>query len=138
MPEPLLQPLSIEVPRTILLDEKIEELTQLGFDVALFGENKLIVNAVPKVFVESQVDLEKLLNITLHKSPLSFDMILDELYAMQACKASIKAGQKLSLPEMQRLVEDGFSHIDGMFVCQHGRPFFIKMTKKDVDGLFDR
>lgn len=138
VPEPLLQPLSIEVPRTILLDEKIEELTQLGFDVALFGENKLIVNAVPKVFVESQVDLEKLLNITLHKSPLSFDMILDELYAMQACKASIKAGQKLSLPEMQRLVEDWFSHIDGMFVCQHGRPFFIKMTKKDVDGLFDR
>lgn len=39
---------------------------------------------------------------------------------------------------MQRLVEDGFSQIEGMFVCQHGRPFFIKMTKKDLDGLFDR
>lgn len=78
----------------------------------MFGEQKMIVHAVPKVFVDYQIDMEKLLNITLHTSPLSFDMILDELYAMKACKASIKAGQKLSLPEMQRLVEDGFSNIE--------------------------
>lgn len=137
-PETLLQPISIDLPRTVLIEEKIEELQQLGFDISLFGENKLIVHAVPKVFVENQIDMEKLLNITLHKSPLSFDIILDELYAMKACKASIKAWQKLSLLEMQRLVEDGFSTIEWMFVCQHGRPFFIKMTKKDLDGLFDR
>jgi len=59
--------------------------------MSLFGENKLIVHGVPKVFTDHQIDMEKLLNITLHKSPLSFDMILDELYAMKACKASIKA-----------------------------------------------
>lgn len=56
--------------------------------------------------MDYQIDLETLLNITLHKEPLSFDTILDELYAMKACKASIKAGEKLSLPEMQRLVQD--------------------------------
>ncbi len=137
-PETLLQPVTIEFPKTMLLDEKIEQLQSLGFDLSLFGENKLIVHAVPKVFVDYQIDLETLLNITLHKDPISFDIILDELYAMKACKASIKAGEKLSLPEMQRLVQDGFSHIDGMFVCQHGRPFFIKMNRGDVDGLFDR
>lgn len=138
VPETLLQPISLEVPRTVLIEDKIEELQKLWFDISLFGEQKIIVHAVPKVFVDYQIDMEKLLNITLHKSPLSFDTILDELYAMKACKASIKAGQKLSLPEMQRLVEDWFSEIEWMFVCQHGRPFFIKMTKKDLDGLFDR
>ena len=111
-PETLLQPITIEIPRTILIDQKIEELQKLGFDLSLFGENKIIVHAVPKVFVDQQIDLETLLNITLHKEPLSFDSILDELYAMKACKASIKAGEKLSLPEMQRLVQDGFSEID--------------------------
>ena len=90
-PETLLQPISIDLPRTVLIEEKIEELQNLGFDISMFGENKLIVHAVPKVFVENQIDMEKLLNITLHKSPLSFDIILDELYAMKACKASIKA-----------------------------------------------
>ena len=90
-PETLLQPISLDVPRTVLIEDKIEELQNLGFDISLFGENKIIVNAVPKVFVDQQIDLEKLLNITLHKTPLSFDLILDELYAMKACKASIKA-----------------------------------------------
>lgn len=136
--EPLLQPLTIDLPWNVLVEEKLDELQKLGFDISLFGEHKLIVNAVPRVFVENQTDMEKLLHITLHKEPLSFESILDELYAMKACKASIKAGQKLSLPEMQHLVEDWFSHIEGMFVCQHGRPFFIKMQKKDLDGLFDR
>lgn len=136
--EPLLQPVTVDLPQSMLMDEKLEQLQQLGFDVSLFGEHKLIVHAVPRVFVENQIDMEKLLHITLHKEPLSFESILDELYAMKSCKASIKAGQKLSLPEMQHLVEEGFSQIDGMFVCQHGRPFFIKMQKKDLDGLFDR
>lgn len=137
-PEALLQPVTIEFPKTMLIEDKIEELQQLGFEMAAFGENKLIVHAVPKVFVDYQIDLETLLNITLHKDPISFETILDELYAMKACKASIKAGEKLSLPEMQRIVQDGFEHIDGMFVCQHGRPFFVKMGKSDIDGLFDR
>lgn len=137
-PETLLQPVTIEIPRSMIIEDKIEELQKLWFDVSIFGENKLIVHAVPKVFVEQQIDMEKLLNITLHKSPLSFETILDELYAMKACKSSIKAWQKLSMLEMQRLVEDGFSHIDWMFVCQHGRPFFIKLNRPDLDGLFDR
>lgn len=88
------------------MEEKLDELQKLGFDISMFGEHKLIVNAVPRVFVENQTDMEKLLHITLHKEPLSFESILDELYAMKACKASIKAGQKLSLPEMQHLIED--------------------------------
>ncbi len=137
-PEKLLQPVSMDIPKAVVIDEKIEELKKLGFDIELFWENKLVVYAVPKVFVEYQINIEKLFNIVLHTSPLSFDIILDELYAMKACKSSIKAWQKLSHIEMQNIVRDGFSHIDGMFVCQHGRPFFIKMTKGDLDALFDR
>jgi DNA mismatch repair ATPase MutL len=57
---------------------------------------------------------------------------------MKACKISIKAGHKLSYDQMSNLIKDGFEHIEGMFVCQHGRPFFIKMDKKKIDGLFDR
>ena len=86
-----MQPITLELPRTMLILQKLEELQRLGFDVELFGEHTIIVRAVPKVFVDQQIDLETLLNITLHKEPLSFDVILDELYAMQACKASIKA-----------------------------------------------
>jgi DNA mismatch repair ATPase MutL len=44
----------------------------------------------------------------------------------------------LSYDQMSNLIQDWFENIDGMFVCQHGRPFFIKMDKKKIDWLFDR
>jgi DNA mismatch repair ATPase MutL len=44
----------------------------------------------------------------------------------------------LSYEQMSNLINDWFEHIDWMFVCQHGRPFFIKMDKKKIDSLFDR
>jgi DNA mismatch repair protein MutL len=84
------------------------------------------------------VDLELLFNHVLFLEKISFDFILDNIFATKACKSSIKAGQKLSYQQMVNLLEDGFKFIDGMFVCQHGRPFFVKIEKKDVDRLFDR
>ena len=67
-----------------------------------------------------------------------FSLMIDEMVGMKSCKASIKAGQKLSHVEMKQLVEDGFAHISGMFVCQHGRPSAVRIEKGNVDGLFER
>jgi len=40
--------------------------------------------------------------------------------------------------EMQQLMQDGITHIDGLFVCQHGRPSVVATNKHDIDELFDR
>ena len=125
--ESLLQPLKFEVTQIAHLEQKIEELNQLGFEISLLSENVIVIYAIPKVFVQYPVDMWVLLN-----------HLLDGVYATKACKASIKAGHKLSYLQMQQLVQDGFEFIPGMFVCQHGRPFFVKMDKKHIDGLFDR
>jgi DNA mismatch repair ATPase MutL len=39
---------------------------------------------------------------------------------------------------MINLIQEWFENIDGMFVCQHGRPSFVKIDKKKIDELFDR
>jgi DNA mismatch repair protein MutL len=57
---------------------------------------------------------------------------------MKACKASIKAGQRLSMEEMQQLMHDACAYIDGMFVCQHGRPSVVAIQKHQVDAMFER
>jgi DNA mismatch repair ATPase MutL len=57
---------------------------------------------------------------------------------MKACKASIKAGQRLNLSEMQQLVRDASGVIDGLFVCQHGRPSAVIIPNADINLLFDR
>ena len=136
--ESLLQPLKFEVTQIAHLEQKIEELNQLGFEISLLSENVIVIYAIPKVFVQYPVDMWVLLNHVLYLKEITFDHLLDGVYATKACKASIKAGHKLSYLQMQQLVQDGFEFIPGMFVCQHGRPFFVKMNKKHIDGLFDR
>jgi DNA mismatch repair protein MutL len=69
---------------------------------------------------------------------INFVTILEEIFATKACKAAIKAWQRLSMLEMKQLIQDGYEYIEGTFVCQHGRPFFIKIDKNDLEKLFDR
>ena len=134
----LLQPVKFNVTDVPGLDDKIWQLNNLWFDCNLLWENMMVVYAVPKIFVTYPVDLEKLFNHVLYLDEINFDHILDGIFATKACKTSIKAGNKLSYDQMSNLIADWFENIEWMFVCQHGRPFFIKMDKKKIDWLFDR
>ncbi|MCF7835395.1 DNA mismatch repair endonuclease MutL [Candidatus Gracilibacteria bacterium] len=137
-PELLLQPLKFEVINIPNLQEKIDEINKFGFDCSLISENTLVIYAVPKVFVLYPVDLIKLLNHILYLKEISYDHMLDGLFATRACKTSIKAGHRLSMQQMLNLIKEGFENIEGLFVCQHGRPFFVQVEKKNIDKLFDR
>jgi len=137
-PELLLQPLSIDIAKIANIEPKIQKLNQLGFDCSLLWDNKLVIYAVPKIFVIHKVDFENLFNHILYLETINFDHILNKIFATKACKTSIKAGHKLSYQQMANLIKEGFEHIPWMFVCQHGRPFFIKIDKKNIDKLFER
>lgn len=55
--ESLLQPLKFEVTQIVHLEQKIEELNQLGFEISLLSENVIVIYAIPKVFVQYPVDM---------------------------------------------------------------------------------
>lgn len=137
-PEIMLQPLQIDISQQAVVEDKIQSLNLLWFDIQLLSDTKLVVYAVPRIFVDYKIDLERLLQHVLYLDVITYDHILDEIFATRACKTSIKAWEKLSLYQMQQLLQDWFTHIDGMFVCQHGRPFFIQIDKKYIDWLMDR
>ncbi|MDR0860448.1 MAG: hypothetical protein LBO09_05795 [Candidatus Peribacteria bacterium] len=104
----------------------------------MLGENVIVIYAIPKIFVAHPVDIQMLFNHVLYLEEITFDHLMDGVYASKACKTSIKAGHKLSLPQMEQLIKDGFEKIPGLFVCQHGRPFFVKIDKREIDKMFDR
>ena len=137
-PESLLQPLKFEITQIPNLSEKIEELNALWFEISMLSDSVVVIYSIPKVFVQYPVDMQLLLNHVLYLEKITFEHLLDWIYATKACKGSIKAWHKLSYLQMQQLVKDWFEHIPWMFVCQHWRPFFIKMWKWDIDKLFDR
>lgn len=148
--EVLLQPLTLTFPASVNIEQLLLLLSRIGFDASLFGNTKIIVHAIPVVFVRYKVAIELVFWFlwTLDEADLEaqdddqlrwvFDLLLDEILGMKACKASIKAGQKLHMQEMHQLIKDGREHIAWFFVCQHGRPSIVRVQKKHIDGLFDR
>jgi DNA mismatch repair ATPase MutL len=120
------------------LEDKISQLTNLWFDISLISENVIVIYAVPKIFVIYPVDLTKLLNYVLYLKNITYDNILDWIFATKACKTSIKAWYRLSMQQMMNLIKDWFENIEGMFVCQHWRTFFVQVEKKNIDKMFDR
>lgn len=137
-PEPLLQPLKYEITNVPNLPEKIEELNQLWFEISMLWENVIVIYATPKIFATNPVDFMTLFNHVLYLEKITFDHLIDWVYATRACKTSIKAWSRLSIPQMETLVKEWFEKIPWMFVCQHGRPFFVRIEKKEIDWFFDR
>ena len=141
-PHVLLQPLTLSYPKTTQIEPLLQRLNDHGFDISVFGEGKVIIHAIPQVFATYTIDIELVMNSVWgmddEDPAMLFGHILDEIFGMKACKASITAGQKLSMEEMQKLMQDGIERIDGLFVCQHGRPSVIGTPKGDIDELFGR
>ncbi|MDR2540980.1 MAG: hypothetical protein LBD11_04285 [Candidatus Peribacteria bacterium] len=72
----------------------------------MLGENVIVIYAIPKIFVAHPVDIQMLFNHILYLEEITFDHLMDGVYASKACKTSIKAGHKLSLPQMEQLIKD--------------------------------
>lgn len=143
----LLNPISIQLPAH--QDSQIisDQLNTLKFETTVRWDHSLIIYKVPQFLVDYTIDIEKIVRHLIsengelsdtHDANLGITNILDSIFATRACKTSIKANHRLSLLEMQQLVNDGFEFIPWWFVCQHGRPFVIDIDKKQIDTMFDR
>jgi DNA mismatch repair protein MutL len=130
-------PLTFEIKEKI--DERLKQIQNLGFDIDYFWQNKVIVYAVPAILEKYKVDISALINSLLYSNDnIDISYMLEQILATKSCKAAIKANHKLSFEEMKQLIEDGMKYINGFFVCQHGRPSVVKLSKQDIDSFFDR
>ncbi len=114
-------------------------LTRLGFELKFFGKNTLVIDGVPPdVKVGTEVDT--LLDILTEYRKNQREKKLetrDNLAASFACKAAIKAGDRLSQDEMRLLVDQLFA-TSMPYVCPHGRPIVIKIPLEEFDKRFGR
>ena len=62
---------------------------------------------------------------------------IEYLAATYACKAAIKAGDKLDETECKELVDKLFS-TKHPYYCPHGRPIIVNLTINDLDKRFER
>ncbi|UFX82588.1 DNA mismatch repair endonuclease MutL [Candidatus Absconditicoccus praedator] len=137
-PEIIMHPISIDIPQNLDIHPQIEKLNNIGFDVSLLDDYTIVVYAIPKILSEYSIDIQKLFDKLLYMDDINMDSIFENIFATKACKTSIKAGEKLSMSQMVNLIKDAYKYIDKMFVCQHGRPSIVKLSKEDIEKLFDR
>jgi len=117
-----------------------ELLEKLGIEITPFGPKTyaiqafptLLAKAVPLDFVQDLIDLFTDKGLSLDAKEL-----LDEVLKMAACKAAIKAGQKLTDNEIEQLLSDK-GKIERESRCPHGRPTVIKFTLAELERQFKR
>ena len=138
----LLIPESFDVTETeaAALEEHATLLERMGLEVVPFGPRVMAVQAFatllgkadPVEFVRELLDL--LLERQAEGDPRR---LLDAVLNMAACKAAIKAGQRLRDEEIEQLLSDAET-VDLSSRCPHGRPTTIRFTWKELDKQFRR
>jgi len=126
----------------IYINDNLEELKMLGFEVEPFGSNTFKINTVPLTlkniniqafFADLLGEIASASKITLSQSDIMWDYI-----AKSACKAAVKANDILSDNEIKVLLTNLTGNEKQVLLCPHGRPIIIKITKNDIEKWFKR
>lgn len=133
----LLTPLTLQISpkERALLENEMERLKEIGFQIEPFGEDSFLLRAVP-LYLDSlsQEALQDLFQDLLERDGREKD---HDLLSIMACHGAIRAGEHLTYEEIRALIED-LKKTNNPFQCPHGRPTILSMTRKELDEYFMR
>ncbi|HOX26373.1 MAG TPA: DNA mismatch repair endonuclease MutL [Candidatus Krumholzibacteria bacterium] len=113
-------------------------LETLGFLVQPFGGQSVLVQGIPaslKNWNDGRLLLDVLDDLGREDDPENEQQT--DLLASFACHGAVRAGEPLTVPEMQNLVDQLFA-TDQPLACPHGRPTLINFTLAELEKRFGR
>jgi DNA mismatch repair protein MutL len=124
-----------------MVSELTGVLERAGFEVEPFGDRTIIVHAVPEPHphFDAERALREMITELTEGSPL-IDPVRNQHQRVAltfACKAAIKAGQRLSAEEMEELFDRLFA-TELPYHDIHGRPTVIQLTLAELHNRFGR
>lgn len=138
----LLVPEPVELPpvQAAAVVEAREELLSLGLDVSDFGGNTVLLSAYPSLLsrrAPRDILLAVVDELASKDRPPAKEQLLHLLLATMACKAAVKAGDKLSADEIAYLLHLRTMAEDSHH-CPHGRPTSLLFSRSELDRQFKR
>ena len=135
----LLDPIILELSNVDMLqvEKNIDLFMKFGFEIEIFGNNHIMIRCVPTIFGAPESEkfiLQIIDNIDDIKNNYE---LKGEKFASMACKAAIKANDKIHSLEIDSLINQ-LSMCKNPFTCPHGRPIIVEITKKEIEKMFKR
>lgn len=141
--QPLLIPVQLELSKSQveIFKNSSSVLNSIGFDIQDFGQNSIVVNAIPAKF--SANDIESLIfglfqDLSEGVDFSKLEEIEDIVINYAACRGAIKFGQKLTIPEMEALIYEMDAIQNLKYSCPHGRPTTITISYDELEKQFKR
>jgi DNA mismatch repair protein MutL len=134
------EPVHLSAAEAALVLEQQDVLRDLGLEVEPFGGDTVVVVSTP-VMLQSTAPERLLRDLSEHLRskplPPTREALLADLLHMIACKAAVKAGQRLTGEEIAALLERRHLVADSHH-CPHGRPTALVFTKSELERQFGR
>lgn len=131
--------LDIDETDVDILENAKDQLKKFGYQIEKISSTQVIFKKIPQVL--SQAKPMEILSELLTNLKNSVDADLDtkeeRILITTSCKASVKAGEKLTLWQMEEIVKN-LRTTKNPYTCPHGRPVSHFIPLKEVASFFDR
>lgn len=136
-----LPPVVLEVTHSdfILIQDNLDLFRRTGFELEPFGNNAYLVRGVPMLLKDFPIQgfFNRLIDAAQKGGRTAQSALMEEDIIKLSCKTAVKAGDRLSDPEILRLLQD--IQAGGIpLTCPHGRPILISMSRYELEKRFMR
>ncbi len=118
-----------------VIKENVEKFEKFGFGIEILNDNELIFRKIPMLI--AKVNPKEILADILENIEGDIDNLEEKILITTSCKASVKAGQKLSVWQMQEIVKK-WRKTKMPYTCPHGRPISHIIPHKEIAAFFQR
>ena len=139
--QPLMFPyiLSVNANEYNIIDNCLEQLRALGFDIEDFGDRSFKISALPMTLTNLNFETffaNFLKDVNNNVGYKQSNLIQDKLMQL-SCKSAVKGGNDLSKAEIESLFINMNEEKIPLF-CPHGRPIAVKVSKTEIEKWFKR
>lgn len=133
-----LSPIKLTVNEEETIKENMDLLNKFGFTIDIYPDHNVVVRSIPIIFGGNySLDLIKdIIGILDDEKTNIYDYKVEKIMKY-ACKNAIKAGDKISNIEIDKLIED-LKKCKYPTTCPHGRPSMIILKKNMIEKMFYR
>lgn len=127
--------IDLEATDVDLLTQAKDKLNQFGYQIETLSTTQIIFRKIPQML--SHIKPQDILTELLENIRGDFDTLEEKIIITTSCKAAIKAGEKLSVWQMEELIKR-WRATKHPYSCPHGRPISKTIQLKDIASFFLR